>query len=134
MCHSKCVCVSICYNKGLCMCPLCAWMCTPMCSVHVYVYVCLSVCHKNGLTVRLCLSVFGRKACLSVADPGFSQGGAPTLGAGAAGIKFNFLLRKLHDIEKILAARGGGAPGAPPSSATAGGPCLKVCLLIFDTN
>ena len=48
------------------------------------------------------------------ADPGFSQGGAPTLGAGGAGIKFNFFLRKLHEIEKNLAARGGGAPGSAP--------------------
>ena len=51
-----------------------------------------------------------------MADPGFSQGGgAPTLGAGAAGIKFNFFPRKLHEMQKNMAAGGGGGgrmPGA----------------------
>ena len=52
---------------------------------------------------------------MAVADPGFSQGGAPTFGAGGAGINFNFFPQKLHEIEKNLAAKGvGGAPGAPP--------------------
>ena len=45
-----------------------------------------------------------------MADPGFSQG-APTFGAGGAGIKFNFFLRTLYEIEKNLAARGGRGPG-----------------------
>ena len=49
---------------------------------------------------------------LAVADPGFSQGGANPRRGGGAGIKFNFFLRKLHEIEKKLAARG-GAPLDP---------------------
>ena len=58
--------------------------------------------------------LFSNKTPISVADPGFSQSGAPTLGAGGAVIKFNFFLRKLHEIEKNLAARRGRVPGAPP--------------------
>ena len=52
---------------------------------------------------------------LAVADPGFSQGGRQPSERGGAGIKFHFFLRKLHEIEKNLAAGGGGARagGAP---------------------
>ena len=45
----------------------------------------------------------------------FHRGGANPQSGGGAGIKFNFFFRKLHEIEKNLAAR--GAP--PPRSATA---------------
>ena len=46
-----------------------------------------------------------------VANPGF-WGRALTLGEGVAGIKFNYCPRKLHEMEKNLAAKGARAGGA----------------------
>ena len=48
---------------------------------------------------------------LSVADPGFSRGGAWTLQGGREHAKFS---RKLHEIERIWTPRGGRASLTPP--------------------
>ena len=50
-------------------------------------------------------------------DPGFPQG-APTPPGGAPTYDFAKFSWKLHEIERIWAPRGGGAPRAPPKSAT----------------
>ena len=47
----------------------------------------------------------------SVADPGFSRGGAWTLQGGREHAKFS---RKLHEIERIWTPRGGRASLTPP--------------------
>ena len=48
---------------------------------------------------------------VSVADPGFSPGGANSQSGYA---NLFFLVKKLHENERILAPRGAGVPGAPP--------------------
>ena len=50
---------------------------------------------------------------VAVADPGFSQGGVNP-GIGGHQDKIKFSPRKLHEIEKNLAARGGRMSGPPP--------------------
>ena len=47
----------------------------------------------------------------SVADPGFSPGGAPT---SQVGVRTYFFGRKLHENERILAPQGGARPWRPP--------------------
>ena len=52
---------------------------------------------------------------LTGVDPGFHVGGgAKPLGRGAPTYDFVKFSEKLHEIEKILDRKGGGAPGAPP--------------------
>ena len=52
----------------------------------------------------------------SVADPGFSPGGAPTPGGGA-NIRFRQISQKLHEIKRIWTP--GGRALTPPRSANA---------------
>ena len=48
------------------------------------------------------------------ADPGFSVGGGANPPGRGCRQKFPKISEKLHEIEKILDRRGGGAPGASP--------------------
>ena len=64
---------------------------------------------------------------VSVADPGFSPGGANSQSGYA---NLFFLVKKLHENERILAPRGAGVPGAPPLDSPLGVLVLpKICKI-----
>ena len=60
------------------------------------------------------------RPCNAVPDPGFQQGGAPTLQAGLPTYDFNKNFQKLHEIETIWTRREGGGVS-------------KILLCIFAT-
>ena len=70
---------------------------------------CPSYLHGPTVTSLTCQEVFSSPQ--SVADPGFSRGGAWTLQGGREHAKFS---RKLHEIERIWTPRGGRASLTPP--------------------
>ena len=90
-----------------------------------------------GFTLDLLNSVNSAKVILrknylfSVADPGFSQGGANPQGGGAPGYDFIKCSRKLHEIKKNLVARGGGHRGRPPPRSATGFSLCRISRTIF---
>ena len=66
------------------------------------------------------------------ADPGFPVGGGANPSGGAPTYEFAKFREKLHEIEKILGRRGGGARAgrAPPKSAT--GMCTSLSVQFFS--
>ena len=61
--------------------------------------------------VYVVLDMFTGEKSISVADPGFSPGGAPT---PKSAIIFQFYPQKLHENERIWTPRGGARPWRPP--------------------